>query len=108
MRKNKSFSDGVLEIRPGGKAVLYDSEGKVQSQTQLKVGAGIHVPAVAGCRLLCPLAALLVAATCRMAFHSYSPPRVPTKNRSCVQGVNCDRMGEGSEVLVGGWEGEQT
>jgi len=35
-RKNKNFSDGILEIKPGHKATLYEPEGKVVSTTVLR------------------------------------------------------------------------
>ncbi|KAL4538177.1 hypothetical protein Ndes2526B_g05342 [Nannochloris sp. 'desiccata'] len=36
LRKNKNFSDGILEIKPGHKATLYEPEGKVVSTTVLR------------------------------------------------------------------------
>ena len=55
LRKNKSFSDGVLEVKSGNHAQLYDSEGKVVGKSALK-------------------------------------------------GCQPESLGEGSEVLLGGWE----
>jgi DNA repair and recombination protein RAD54B len=55
LRKNKNFSDGILEIKPGNKATLYEPEGKVVSTTVLR-------------------------------------------------GYTASSLGNGSEVIMGGWE----
>jgi DNA repair and recombination protein RAD54B len=55
LRKNKNFSDGILEIKPGHKATLYEPEGKVISTTVLR-------------------------------------------------GYTASSLGNGSEVILGGWE----